>query len=151
MLRRLPVRVCDLVDALDEPMDGMNRWFLDLQTGALEIVPCEPPGLEGTLDPGTFDDVLDHPERWRQVPPLPARMRQDVRERFADGVTDPQHRRLLLDALEGPAAFREFARVLRQHRTLDDAWSRHRELALRDAAIEWLGRQGIAPVEGARA
>jgi hypothetical protein len=151
MLRRLPVRVDELVDAFDEPVGGTNRWFLDLQTGALEIVPRETAETEGMVDLAAFEDVVRHPERWREVPPLPGRVRADLRERFADGVSDPQHRRLLLDAMAERGSFAAFARVLRQHEPLRDEWFRFRETALRDAAIEWLELQGIAPAEVARA
>lgn len=146
MPRRLPVDLPAIVEALDEPVGGPTRAFLDLGSGAIELVPrdLDPDANDpGAPSAGAFDDVLNEPTRWREVPPAPLWVRRRIRAGFCDRIDDPHIRLRLREALEKQPAFSPFARVLREFPPVHDEWFRHRHAELEPAALEWLASVGV--------
>ena len=64
-------------------------------------------------------------------------------ERFCDGVADPDQRRDLKAALEGPQAFRSFGDAVGRI-GLEQEWFRFRDQAFEELAINWLDEHEIA-------
>jgi hypothetical protein len=138
--RRLLVDMTELATALDEPEAGPTRAFLDLESGEIEYIPRE---LEVE---GVYDDIFAAPERWIEIRPAPSWERHRVRSRFADQVADPHVRLLLIEALEGRAAFARFAQVLRRWPDIREQWFRFRDGALAALGKQYLEEIGVDPV-----
>src|SRR5690348_94769 len=93
ILRPLPVKLAELMEALDQPRGGPVRTFLDRETGEIEHVP-----RDAEVE-GVFDDIYASPQRWVEVLPVAREVRQQLRARFVDEDTDGQLRLRLVDAL----------------------------------------------------
>jgi hypothetical protein len=154
-VRRLPVDLPALAAMFDEPRNGPVRSFFDRSTGELESMP-----RDAEVE-GVYDDIVNAPNRWVEVVPLPAPERRELRRRFAEEQHDLHvHLRLrLFEALElgedppaSPAAIRRsllrFEAVLRESAAdlpLIDRWLAFRAATLLPLARAWLSALGVEP------
>jgi hypothetical protein len=146
-LKPLPVRLDQLISALDESESSSSVAYLDLQTGDLEFVPNPDAGDAYEVDLSEFADIVSAPGRWARLEPLESWLRFDVRRRFVDSVDDPQLRLQLSDALDqSRGALAQFARLLRMNVRVRDAWFSFRDRALEAPARARLARLGVQPV-----
>jgi hypothetical protein len=162
-VKRLPVDLPALAALFDEPRNGPVRSFFDRATGELESMP-----RDAEVE-GVYDDIVNAPDRWVEVQPLPPPERRELRRRFAEEQlhdVDVHLRLRLADALElgagagaTPAAVRRslarFEAVLRECRdlpedkrlsdgaTLLDRWLAFRAAALLPLARAWLSALGV--------
>lgn len=166
-MKRLPVDLPALAALFDEPRNGPVRSFFDRATGELESMP-----RDAEVE-GVYDDIVNAPDRWVEVQPLPTSERRDLRQRFAEQLhdVDVQLRLRLADALElaaGPGAtpadvrrsLARFEAVLRESRdlpeeklfadgeTLLDRWLAFRAAALLPLARAWLSALGVTAAPG---
>ncbi|HEX2078925.1 MAG TPA: UPF0158 family protein [Longimicrobium sp.] len=65
-------------------------------------------------------------------------------ERFAMSQPDSRVRERLLDALDRPRPFRRFKDALQDFPQVREAWHRHEDGKLKDAAREWLAYHHVA-------
>jgi hypothetical protein len=157
-VKRIPVDLPALAALFDEPRNGPVRSFFDRATGELESMP-----RDAEVE-GVYDDIVNAPDRWVEVLPLPPAERRELRRRFAEEQVhdlDVQLRLRLFDALDvagpgaTPAAIRRslarFEAVLREardlpagHQTLLDRWLAFRAAALVPLARAWLSALGVA-------
>jgi hypothetical protein len=160
-VRRLPVDLPALAALFDEPRNGPVRSFFDRSTGELESMP-----RDAEVE-GVYDDIVNAPDRWVEVLPLPAPERQELRRRFAEEQLHDLHVHLrlrLFEALElgeaspaSPAAIRRsllrFEAVLRESAeggnlpegNLIDRWLAFRAATLLPLARAWLSALGVEP------
>jgi hypothetical protein len=129
----------ELTEALDQPLGGPVRTFVDRESGELEHVP-----RDAEVE-GVFDDIFASPQRWVEVQPIPRDLRQRLRSRFVDEQTDGQLRLRLADALSSDRPLARFAKVLREVPTALDAWLAFRDRELETPARTWLSAIGVAP------
>jgi hypothetical protein len=154
-VRRLPVDLPALAALFDEPRNGPVRSFFDRSTGELESMP-----RDAEVE-GVYDDIVNAPDRWVEVVPLPAPERRELRRRFAEEQLHDLHVHLrlrLFEALElaedppaSPAAIRRsllrFEAVLRESSDLPliDRWLAFRAATLLPLARAWLSALGVEP------
>jgi hypothetical protein len=154
-VRRLPVDLPALAALFDEPRNGPVRSFFDRSTGELESMP-----RDAEVE-GVYDDIVNAPDRWVEVVPLPAPERRELRRRFAEEQLHDLHVHLrlrLFEALElgedppaSPAAIRRsllrFEAVLRENSDLPliDRWLAFRAATLLPLATAWLSALGVEP------
>ena len=81
-------------------------------------------------------DILELPSKFEQH-------EYTIRERFVHSIKDPQQRGLLVKALRGRQAFRDFDRELKRL-GLDQRWIGFRTQAFEEIAVRWLDERGIA-------
>jgi hypothetical protein len=139
IVRSLPVKMPELTEALDQPRGGPVRTFVDRQTGDIEHVP-----RDAEVE-GVFDDIFASPQRWVEVQPVPHQVRQQLRARFVDEVTDGQLRLRLVDALAAERPLAQFGKALREVPGAIDAWLAFRDRELAVLARTWLSAIGVAP------
>ena len=144
-----------LAALFDEPRNGPVRSFFDRSTGELESMP-----RDAEVE-GVYDDIVNAPDRWVEVLPLPAPERRELRRRFAEEQLNDVHVHLrlrLFEALElaedppaSPAAIRRsllrFEAVLRESSDLPliDRWLAFRAATLLPLARAWLSALGVEP------
>jgi hypothetical protein len=162
-VRRLPVDLPALAALFDEARNGPVRSFFDRVTGELDSMP-----RDAEVE-GVYDDILNGPERWVEVVPLPSSERLQLRRRFAEEQLHDIHvhqRLRLADALDaadpagGPGATRRamarFEAVLREGSgelaggnlpvgNLLDRWLAYRAATLAPLARTWLSALGVEP------
>jgi hypothetical protein len=153
-VRRLPVDLAALAALFDEPRNRPVRSFFDRSTGELESMP-----RDAEVE-GVYDDIVNAPDRWVEVLPLPAPERRELRRRFAEEQLHDLHVHLrlrLFEALElgedppsSPAAIRRsllrFEAVLREEGgNLIDRWLAFRAATLLPLARAWLSALGVEP------
>ena len=148
----LPVRLKDVVDALDEGNDESSH-YMDKRTGEIFLITNE------EMSAAEEDDLVsDYPE-WQQETILKAREILDsedfvqlpsqfdineysIMERFANEYEDPRTSAELLRSLKGKGAFRRFKDTLIDL-DIQDAWYEFRRQEFEQIAIEWLETEQI--------
>ena len=123
------VRIQDIVDAITMQYDERPS-FVDLDTGKVRTVASE---AFAEMEAGNFAKLPTNHDihEWK------------IMEEFAGCMRSEELREDLLDAIQGPGAFRNFKREIKRHE-IDDAWFQFRADALRQLAIEWCESRGLA-------
>jgi hypothetical protein len=142
--RRMAVNWDDLGMAL---IQDEARWtcYLDLRTGAVEMVPID--RAEGDDDWPSEEDLDDAVDAGHLVPvePLGSSIEYGWMAEFSATVGDGRLRDRLETALEGRGAFRRFKHVLLDAPRERERWFAFRDARLREAVRGWLGEHGIEP------
>ncbi len=147
------VSLRDIVSEMVEISDD-HTAYLNRKTGELISLADE---VRELLERDRSPDVLPEEQRWmiskaRQVvdtddflelPPRFEIHEYSLVERFCDGIADPDQRRDLKAALEGPQAFRSFGDAVGRI-GLEQEWFRFRDQAFEELAINWLDEHEIA-------
>ncbi|MGH1484230.1 MAG: UPF0158 family protein [Geminicoccales bacterium] len=148
----LPVRLQEVVDAMDAPVDGWMA-YINRRTG--EIVSFSED------DVAFYDDDDDHdlmPD-WQtemvakakeveasddfvQLPDKFDINEYAIMDRFCYTVDNDTIRQELLDAIKGSGAFRRFKDMIRR-RGLEQAWWSDRDAAIKKIAIDFLEMEEI--------
>jgi hypothetical protein len=103
-----------------------------LENVRAEDVPEERRELQEALRAG---DLLELPSAFEHH-------QYSIVERFCHSLSHGDHRDLLLKAIHGKRAFRDFTNLVRQF-GLDAAWAHFREQAYEELAIDWLARHDM--------
>jgi hypothetical protein len=147
------VRLSEIVEALEHP----EEWESLLDRNTLTIITITDEE-QPYLDEDAEDEALDPGGGWlaesvaelrcllATADPLPLPSKFDVHEReimrgFSAAQPSPA-RQVLLDAIHGPGAFRNFRRAA-DELGLREAWFTWRDDALKTIAREWLVEHGI--------
>ncbi len=135
-LRQLGIDRADLLRALTARGEGLLGTWLDLREGTLR--PLREPDHEG------FEDRLEaEADHWVKVPLFSREFR--LMAEFVELVDDDDLAVRLDAALSGPAAFREWDRVLGGWPQEQARWREHREAALVRWGLSWLRGLGLSP------
>ena len=143
----LPVKIKEVVDALDEGSDELSH-YMDKRSGEIFLITDEEMSAAEDDRP-----LSDYPE-WQQETILKAREILDsedfvqlpskfdiheysIMERFANEYEDPRTSSVLLRSLKGKGAFRRFKDTLIDL-DIQDAWYEFRRQEFEQIAIEWL-------------
>ena len=97
-----------------------------------EDVPEEQRELQQDLRAG---DLLELPSAFEHH-------QYSIVERFCHSLSHGDHRDLLMKAIHGKRAFRDFTNLVRQF-GLDAAWAHFRERAYEELAIDWLVKNDL--------
>lgn len=155
--KKLKVDLNELVFAM-EMGDNMERsGYLDTETGEVIDMPddimraVEDGETESALVDWdeelaeTADKILsDEKNRFLLIPKSESREGYDLMVDFAETVKDKGLREKLAIALNGRGAFRRFRTVLEQAGEVD-RWYAFKDERSRNAAVEWLLKNGIEP------
>ncbi len=148
----LPVKLKDVVDALDEANDEMSH-YLDKRSGEIFLITDEEMSAAEEDEP-----FSDYPE-WQQESLLKAReiLESDqfvqlpsqfdiheysIMERFAYEYEDRRTSAELLRSIKGAGAFRRFKDTLFDL-GIQDSWYEFRRKEFEQIAIEWLEAEKI--------
>jgi hypothetical protein len=146
----LKVAMDDILDAMTTAENEALRAYLDVETGAVEIVTEGDLALTGEDSDADEDPtsaaIEENPERYREIPKYEARAEHDLMCRFADSVQEPDIEELLDVALRGKGAFGRFRDVVFRHADLKTEWLTLRQETLLNGAKRWLRSLGIEPV-----
>lgn len=149
----LPVKLKDVVDALDEGGDELSH-YMDKRSGEIFLISVEEMSAAEEDEP-----LSDYPE-WQQENLLKAReiLERDnfvqlpsqfdiheysIMERFAQECEDRQTSAALLRSIKGQGAFRRFKATLFDL-DIQDAWYEFRRQQFEQIAIEWLEEEKIS-------
>ncbi|MFA5891687.1 MAG: UPF0158 family protein [Actinomycetota bacterium] len=121
-----------LAEALEDH-SGMNAWYLDPETGAVEPF----------LEDATGDEPAP-PDDWIQIQALESREAYEDLENFVARVGDSRARDLLSRAIGGRGAFRRFKDTLFEFPELREAWFAFHDARMRRRALRWLADEGLA-------
>ncbi len=139
--RRLPIDWNELETALTWRSDEGGQ-YLDLGTG--EIIawmgPDDDVMSEEDVDSGLIEGRL------LDIEPLESSVEYGWMAEFAGSVTDPALAQLLEVALNGRGAFRRFKDVLAGYPAERERWFAFHGERVREAAQEWLNRNGIEAI-----
>ncbi|WP_232131172.1 UPF0158 family protein [Luteimonas sp. BDR2-5] len=148
-----PVRLKDVIEAI-EPLSGDWKAFVDQRTGEVFGFGEEEELMAKSEDADVPEWVREQLPRIRETAvsdayiPLPGPSDFDeyeVMRNFCDAQA-PDIRQTLLDAIRGRGAFRRFRDSVAEL-GIEDRWYAHRDLALKQLAIEFLEDEGIPFVE----
>lgn len=128
--------------------DHDSEWMLDTETGDI-VMPdwVRDPDFAGDFGRGVDGDgEVDGDEadglmesgRFIRIYPVESSEGFRWMERFATSQPDRHVRERLLDALDRPRPFRRFKDALHEFPQVREAWFRHEDEQLKDAAREWL-------------
>jgi hypothetical protein len=148
----VPVKLKDVIDALDEGGDELSH-YLDKRSGEILLITDEEMSAAEEDEP-----LADYPD-WQQESLLKAReiLESDdfvqlpsqfdineysIMERFANEYEDPRTRAELLRSIKGKGAFRRFKDTLIDL-DIQDAWYEFRRQEFEQIAIEWLETEQI--------
>jgi len=149
----LPVKLKDVVDALDEGGDELSH-YMDKRSGEIFLITTEEMSAAEEDEP-----FSDYPE-WQQENLLKAReiLESDqfielpgqfeineysIMERFAHEYEDRRTGAELLRSIKGTGAFRRFKDTLFDL-NIQDAWYEFRRQEFEQIAIEWLEEEKIS-------
>ncbi|MDH3662872.1 MAG: UPF0158 family protein [Alphaproteobacteria bacterium] len=147
----LPVRLRDVVDAMDAPVDGWMA-YINRRTG--EIVSFSEDDVafhdddDGDILPDWQAEMVikakevEASDDFVQLPDKFDIHEYAIMERFCYGVDDDRLRQDLLDAIKGSGAFRRFKGMIRR-RGLEQAWWTYRDAAIETIATDFLEMEGI--------
>jgi hypothetical protein len=147
----LPVRLRDVVDAMDAPVDGWMA-YINRRTG--EIVSFSEDDVafhdddDGDILPGWQGEMVakakevEASDDFVQLPNKFDIHEYAIMERFCYGVDDDTLRQDLLDAIKGSGAFRRFKGMIRR-RGLEQAWWTYRDAAIETIATDFLEMESI--------
>jgi hypothetical protein len=148
----LPLQVAmdDILDAMTTPESEGLRAYLDVETGAVEIVMENDfalTGMDSDADENATAAAIDeNPERYQEIPRYEGRDEHDLMCRFADSVQEPDIAKLLDVALRGKGAFGRFRDLVFRYPDLKTQWLNLRQETLLNEAKRWLESLGIEPV-----
>jgi hypothetical protein len=142
-----------IVDTLEALTDDSRAYF-DPDTGEVFHVSL---AMIGAAEDGVEEpDIPEWPEpEWElaqrivaspRILKLPRKFEiheWEIMRQFSLSLERNSIRADLLDAIDGPGAYRSFKNALRRHR-IDQDWYDFRAEALRDIAAEWCADHGIA-------
>ena len=148
----LPVKLKDIVDALDEAGDQFSH-YLDKRTGEIFMISDEEMSAAEEGEP-----VSEYPE-WQQESILKAAEILDsnafvslpdqsdiheyaIMERFALEYEDPQTSAELLRSIKGKGAFRRFKDAIFEL-GIQDEWYEWRRNEFEEIAVQWLEQAEI--------
>ncbi len=146
----LPVKLQDVVEAIDAPVDGWMA-YINRRTG--EIVGFSEDDVAFHDDD---DDILpdwqseivakakevEASDDFVQLPDKFDIHEYAIMERFCLGVDDDTLREDLLDTIRGRGAFRRFKGMISRH-GLEQAWWAYRDAAFEKIATDFLKMEGI--------
>lgn len=131
----MKVDMAAIVDAMSNGGDPDVDWFVDLETGEVQIAIG---GAErASLAPGVAR------RRYAPVPAIDAKQDHAIMARFAEQVADRSIRDRLSEALDGKSAFAGFRAVVSQYPDLQRAWIEAKRRAYTDLVTEWLAEHGV--------
>lgn len=171
--RTLKIALDELIFAFDNGSPEAE-YYLDLETGALLLVMADDRWrvdsllAEVSLDEGAsaeevlaalqeldnWEDTLHDAvlveldaegTRYLPVPQQSSREGYEDMETFIETVTDEHLAELLAVAIDGRGAFRRFKDVLARYPQERERWFQFKEERLRQRALDWLARHGLAP------
>ena len=148
----LPVRLKDVVDALEETAESVMH-FLDKRTGEIVMI------TEEEWEAAEADQLISTYPEWQREVILQAREIQksdhfielpdkveideyELMERFADEYKDQRTSAELLRSIKGKGAFRRFKDTI-SDLDLWAEWNEFRAKEFEGIAIEWLDDEGI--------
>ena len=140
-----------VLDALELP----DEWskLVDKETGEVIIIPEEV--MSAMEDDETEDldldeedveaakTVLDHPDRYLQLPDKFDIHEWDIMRRFAESRESPRQQNELLDAIHGSGAFRFFKSTIRRL-GIENDWYQFRNATFLKITKDWLEANGLA-------
>jgi hypothetical protein len=145
--RTLRVAMDEILDAMTMSEDDRVRFFLDLETGRVELQVSSDVFGDLGEEEDDFDRRLEEgPERFEEIPKYRGRAEYDLMCRFAESVDEDDIREQLDVALQGKGAFRRFRDVVFRHPDLKTRWLATRQEALLKEALEWIESLDIEPV-----
>jgi hypothetical protein len=159
-IRPLQVAMDDILDAMTTHGSEALRFFLDVETGAVEVVADHELALVGEVTDDAEElagAIEEDPERYREIPRYEAGAEHDLMCAFAESVQETDIRELLDIALRGRGAFGRFHDVVFRYADLKTEWLTLRQETIREEATRWLASIGIEahyelrPIEGAAA
>ena len=147
----LPVRLRDVVDAMDAPVDGWMA-YINRRTG--EVVSFSEDDIAFHDD--NDDDVLpdwqaeiaakakevEASDDFVQLPDKFDIHEYAIMERFCYTFDDDVPRQGLLDTIKGSGAFRRFKSMIRR-RGIEQAWWAYRDAAIEKIATDFLEMENI--------
>ena len=148
----LPVKLKDVVDALDEAGDQFSH-YMDKRTGEIFMIADE------EMSAAEEDKPLSDYSEWQQENidkageilesdqfiQLPSQLdihEYSIMERFAHEYEDSRTSAELLRIIKGKGAFRRFKETLFDL-NIQDAWNEFRQQEFEQIAIEWLEAENI--------
>ena len=146
----------DIIDALEMQIEEHSS-YLDLDTGQVETVSHdllsqaeerEDDGEEPSLPAWQKHEWeiakrIASTNRFKKLPTKHDIHEWAIMRDFTYSVESGGIREDLLHAIHGAGAFRHFKRVVRQH-SLEPAWFKFRDEALRQIAVDWCKEHDIA-------
>ncbi len=157
--RKVAINFEEVASAMEDRR-GYNEYFLDLQSGELEVIPTELLGWESYDGEKVADlpdweqdlipivrEIEEGTDRYEAVPTVPSYEVYNLMVEFAETVSDQGLRRLLLVALDGIGAFRRFKDVLGDYPEERERWFAMKDAVMNERVREWLGELGIEAVE----
>jgi Uncharacterised protein family (UPF0158) len=170
-LRRLAIDMNDLELAWESHAIDPQDAFLDLETGAVALIPGEVSSEVERLEEELGEDAA--PEAFAAASRLPDWERDLLRDKlrveegfgtrfiripqeetrdayhdmedFIETVRDGQLQERLSDAIRGRGAFRRFNDVLARHDAERERWFAFRAERVRQRICDWLAEEGVAP------
>jgi hypothetical protein len=139
MGRQLYVVMDEILDAIDSGGDESPRFFLDLQSGQIELwVDPLLTGEEPEFDP-------DDRDRYAEIPRATSRDGYRAMEDFIAGLDEVDVQTELRRAIAGKGAFRRFRELLSGYPDLQARWEAEKRQRLLTEALAWFEELGIEP------
>ena len=145
--RRLTVDMNAILDAMTGSEVDSVRWFLDLETGEVQMHLSD--DLQAGLDEEETEVdrlIEENPERYEDIPKYAGHEEYKLMCRFAESVDEDDIRERLDLALQGKGAFGRFRDVVFRYPDLKAKWFAARQEALLKEALDWLDSLDIEPV-----
>ncbi len=143
------VNLQNIVDELSMMFEE-NRSFVDRETG--EVVMVTRDDLREVEEPGPHDDdetavlILEHPERFEELPDKWEVNDWEIMREFCEAVESAERRRRLLSAIRGNGAFGRFKTLAAAYGMLEE-WYAFRDNALWELARDWCEENEIPYTE----
>lgn len=140
-MRRMALRVdvSQVAEAMDRSEEEPFDRVLDLETGAIELLPHER-GFGDDLAPELERALAEQPDRFPSIPRIETREQFLWMSDFAASLdaSEDDVRARLSNALSGRGAFGRFRAVLAEYRDLESRWFSERAEHFAAAAESWL-------------
>lgn len=124
-----------------EDHSGDARFYLDRRTG--EILRVSEMSETEQEKEETYARMMEEPDRWLEIEPIPSRDAFRVMEDFVSGLPEGEQKRTLNRALSWKKPFSNFKQALYEMPELKEAWHAFHDASIRKAAEEWLALEGI--------
>ncbi len=147
----LPVKLQDVVDAMDAPVDGWMA-YVNRRTGEIVLFSEDDVALHDDDDDDVGPDwqaevvakakEVEASDDFVQLPDKFDIHEYAIMERFCSNVDDDTLRQELLDAIKGSGAFRRFKNMIRR-RGIEQPWWTYRDAAIEKIATDFLEMENI--------
>jgi len=147
----LPVKLQDVVDAMDAPVDGWMA-YVNRKTGEIVSLAEDDVAFHDDDDDDALPDwqaevlaktkEVEASDDFIQLPDKFDINEYAIMERFCSNADDDTLRQELLDAIKGSGAFRRFKDMIRL-RKLEQTWWTYRDAAIEKIATDFLEMENI--------